>query len=468
MNRRLFALLASAALLASCSLGSSTPKETTTTISAAVLRAEKIASAKKTIFLRSSLPTIEEVGATFRDNGLWGQFAQAESTSPAALEMRTRRTVCNGFGFDEIIRKYSPTRSLSTSFQYDFEGVSKEEMAKVSKYGVLTISIFDIGDASTSAPYNTVVDRFALQDGACDVKMGLGYGQCPLLDPKRDVTISIPVNEFGWTEDTNVSSSNPKCQKPSGFFDMEATYSSVENDFISDGFKIVLKNPSPKNAAGGVLARTTHFFPQSDLGLLFLVELTHQDSTMKKSEYIQLTNANANRTQSVVESLFASWSSALFSKVSLSEISSLQTNSSNSGSTSNTQSQAKPTWKIGINPFADYNEAPYVQTACDMYLTDLPEAIGKDDVVKSIISTLRELERKYGIDAKEAAKNENLTYQDIWGGIGALIIHYDEYSADFRMPASFFITKGQCEDSGFTSANEKFSSRNGGWDAVQD
>jgi hypothetical protein len=156
---------------------------------------------------------------------------------------------------------------------------------------------------------------------------------------------------------------------------------------------------------------------------------------MTKSEYSQLTNANANRTQSVVESLFASWSSKLFTKANLSEISSLQSNSSGSGSTSDTQSQPKPSWKIGINPFADYNEAPYVQTACDMYLTDLPEAIGKDDVVKSIISTLRELERKYGIDAKEAAKNENLTYQDIWGGVGALIIHYDEYSADVRMPA---------------------------------
>jgi hypothetical protein len=468
MNRRLFTLLTLTALLASCSSGGGTPKETTTTVSAAALRAEKIASAKNGIFSKASMPTTEEVGAIFRDNGLWGQFAQTESTSPIALEMRTRRTVCNGFGFDEIIKKYTPTRSLSTSFNYNFEGVSKEEMAKVSKYGVLTISIFDIGESSTNAPYNTVVDRFALQDGTCDVKMGLGYGQCPLLDSKRDVTVSVPVNEFGWTEDANVSSFNPKCKKPSGSYDMEATYSSVENDFISDGFKIVLKNPSPKNAVGGVLARTTHFFPQPDLGLLFLVELTHQDSTMTKSDYSQLTNANANRTQSVVESLFASWSSKLFTKANLSEISSLQSNSSGSGSTSDTQSQPKPSWKIGINPFADYNEAPYVQTACDMYLTDLPEAIGKDDVVKSIISTLRELERKYGIDAKEAAKNENLTYQDIWGGVGALIIHYDEYSADFRMPASFFITKGQCEDSGFTSVNEKFSSRNGGWDAVQD
>ncbi len=223
MNRRLFTLLTLTALLVSCSSGSGTPKETTTTVSAATLRAEKIASAKNAVFSKSSFPTTEEVGAIFRDNGLWGQFAQTASTSPAALEMRTRRTVCNGFGFDEVIRQYTPTRSLSTSFQYNFEGVSKEEMAKVSKYGVLTISIFDIGDSSTSAPYNTVVDRFALQDGACDVKMGLGYGQCPLLDPKRDVTISVPVNEFGWTEDTNVSSSNPKCQKPSGSFDMEAT-----------------------------------------------------------------------------------------------------------------------------------------------------------------------------------------------------------------------------------------------------
>lgn len=462
MNRRLFTLLNLTALLASCSLGSSTPKETTTTISAAVLRAEKIASAKNAVFSKSSFPTTEEVGAAFRDEGLWGQFAQIESSSPFALVFRTRRTVCNGFGFDEIIRQYTPTRSLSTSFQYSFEGVSDEERAKTSKYGLLTISIFDIGNSSTSAPYNTVVDRFALQDGMCDVKMGFGYDKCPLTGPKRDITIGVPVNEFGWTEDANVSSSNPKCKKPSTFFDMEAGYFPVDMDFISDGFKVVLDNSTPKNAQGGVLARTTHFFPQSDLGLLFLVELTHQDGTMKKAEYSQLTSANSNKTQSVVESLFASWSGKLFAKVNLSEISSLKSNSSGSDSTSDTKSQPFPTWKTGINPFADNNEAPYVQTACDMYITDLPKAIGKPDIVKDIISTLRKLEQKYGIDAKEAAKNENLTYNDIWGGVGALIIHYDEYSADFRMPASYFITKGQCEDSGFTSGNAKFSSRNGG------
>jgi hypothetical protein len=245
---------------------------------------------------------------------------------------------------------------------------------------------------------------------------------------------------------------------------MVATSSAVDAGNINDGFKIVLRNTILKNARGGVLARTTHFFPQPDLGFLFLVELTHQDATMNKSDYSQLTNSNANVAQTVVESLFSSWSSKLFSQINLSEISNRQPTAPEN----NSSSKPKPTWKAGANPFADFNEAPYVQTACDIFREDLREAIGKDDIVKMLITTLRELEQKYGLDAKEAARNENLTYQDIWSGVSALIRYYDDYSADFRLPATFSITESSCEDFGFNAANEMFSSRNGGWTSVQD
>jgi hypothetical protein len=185
---------------------------------------------------------------------------------------------------------------------------------------------------------------------------------------------------------------------------------------------------------------------------------------MNKSDYSQLTNSNANVAQTVVESLFSSWSSKLFSQINLSEISNRQPTAPEN----NSSLKPKPTWKAGANPFADFNEAPYVQTACDIFREDLREAIGKDDIVKMLITTLRELEQKYGLDAKEAARNENLTYQDIWSGVSALIRYYDDYSADFRLPATFSITESSCEDFGFNAANEMFSSRNGGWTSVQD
>lgn len=467
MKIPLFRAIAVSVLVSSCASGNSVAETTTTTIDPAVLMAEKVSAAKTTLFSESSFPTTEEVGAAFREKGLWGQLKKTESTAAIALSMRTRRTVCNGFGFDEIVRQYAPTRSVSTSFEPDFENVSEEEMAKVSKYGLLTISIFDIGSSPTSTPYNSVVDRFALQDGACDVKMGFGYGECPLTQGDRDASVKVPVNEFGWTEDKNVASFSPQCEKESTSFDMVATSSPVDMGNITDGFKIVLKNTVPKNAKGGVLARTTHFFPQPDLGFLFLVELTHQDATMNKTEYSQLTSSNANVAQTVVESLFASWSSKLFSQIELSEISNRQSPTPNNESSSDSSTKSKPTWKAGVNPFADFNEAPYVQTACDIFRKDLPEAIGKNDIVKMLITTLRELEQKYGLDAKEAARNENLTYQDIWSGVSALIRYYDDYSADFRLPATFSITEGSCEDFGFTAANEMFSSRNGGWTSVQ-
>jgi hypothetical protein len=466
MKISFFRAIAVSVLVSSCASGNSVPETTTTTttIDPAVLIAEKVSAAKTMLFSESSFPSAEEVGATFREQGLWGQFKKTKSTAAVALSMRTRRAVCNGFSFDEVVRQYAPTRSISTSFEPNFENVSEAEMAKVSKYGLLTISIFDIGSSPTTAPYNSVVDRFALQDGACDVKMGFGYGECPLVQGDRDISLKVPVNEFGWTEDKNVASFSPQCEKESTSFDMVATSSAVDAGNINDGFKIVLRNTILKNARGGVLARTTHFFPQPDLGFLFLVELTHQDATMNKSDYSQLTNSNANVAQTVVESLFSSWSSKLFSQINLSEISSRHPTAPEN----NSSSKPKPTWKAGANPFADFNEAPYVQTACDIFREDLREAIGKDDIVKMLITTLRELEQKYGLDAKEAARNENLTYQDIWSGVSALIRYYDDYSADFRLPATFSITESSCEDFGFNAANEMFSSRNGGWTSVQD
>ena len=468
MKLSVFSAIATSVLISSCGFGNNVSEVTTTTIDPATLLAEKVSTAKTTLLTESSLPTAEDVGATFRDQGLWGQFKKTESTTAVALSMRTRRTVCNGFGFDEVVRQYAPTRSIAASYEPNFDGVSQEEMAKVSKYGLLTISIFDIGSSSTSTPYNSVVDRFALQDGACDVKMGFGFGTCPLVQKNRDMNVKVPVNEFGWTEDKDVASFSPKCEKATTSFEMVATSSALETQYIKDGFKIVLKNTIPKNARGGVLARTTHFYPQPDLGVLILIELSHQDGTMNKAEYSQLTNSNVSTAQSVVESLFASWSSKTFAQLKLSEISKLRPSSAENKSSSNSTASVKPSWKAGVNPFADFNEAPYVQTACDIFREDLPNAIGKDDLVKSAIMTLRELERKYGLDAKEKAANENLTYQDIWSGVSALIAYYDDYPKDFRFPATFSITKSSCEDFGFTSVNEQFSSRNGGWAAVQD
>jgi hypothetical protein len=467
MKVLLLKAIAVSVFVSSCSIGNGAPQTTTTTIDPAVLLADKVSAAKASLLLESSFPTAEEVGATFRDLGLWGQVKKIQSTAAVALSMRTRRTVCNGFGFDEIVRQYAPTRSVAASFEPNFDGVSEEEMAKVSKYGLLTISIFDIGSSSISAPYNSVVDRFALQNGACDVKMAFGFGKCPLVQKDRDPSVKVPVNEFGWTEDKDVASFSPQCEKATTSFDMVATSSAIEAEYIDNGFKIVLQNAIPKNASGGVLARSTHFFPQQDLGLLFLVELTHQDGTSRKSEYPQLTSANANTTQTVVESLFTSWSRKLFTQVKLSEISSLRPANSDNDSPSSATTQVKPTWTTGANPFADLNEAPYVQTACDIFRKDLPNAIGKDDLVKIAITTLRGLEKKYGLDAKEKANNQNLTYQDIWSGVSALIAYYDDYSTDFRFPATFSLTESSCVDFGFTSVNEKFSSRNGGWTAVK-
>jgi hypothetical protein len=125
--------------------------------------------------------------------------------------------------------------------------------------------------------------------------------------------------------------------------------------------------------------------------------------------------------------------------------------------------QAKPTWKsTGSNPMADLNEAPFVQTACDISREDLLDALGDTNKLEIAINTLRELEQVYGLDAKEAANNLNLTYQRIWTGISLIIDTYDEDPVNFRFPISKALTDVECESFNFTVSNEAFSSRNDG------
>lgn len=117
-----------------------------------------------------------------------------------------------------------------------------------------------------------------------------------------------------------------------------------------------------------------------------------------------------------------------------------------------------PTWVT--NSPSDVFEASKVQTACDIMRVDLSAQLDNKSEFKKLINELRSLENTYGLNAKEKANNQNLTYEEIWTGVSEIVRTYDDYPSAFRYPLSHGVTLEACTSFNFNSSNEEFSSRN--------
>lgn len=469
MLRRIILLTTLILAASGCSSGNPMNESTTTSIDEAALKAQRLSKAAESILTNDALlPEVEPVEEILRNLGTFGNLmTPAEETDAEEVKLANKmfwlaeHNLCDNLNYRRFINEYKPTRSNMKLFRSDMRSEGTGD-----GFSVIILSVLDVTAPDTAAPYNSLRDQFALRDGACETNAQTGFAPRSSSLSKRCWELAETALSFdnaSWLTYDKFVEAHPRCKRNSeGAGRWISRHERVDSDWTTSGFEIIQRNTTPRGIRGGIIARSIHVMPHADLKVVFVVE-TWRQTQATAAEYKKATSDNLSTVRAIAQSTMSSWTRRVATTLGLSE--EFGPGGSMSGGTTGTVVPPKtPTWDTGSsNPIADLREAPYVQTACDILRKDLPDAVGRTDLVRKSIEALRKLEAKYGLDAKERANDTNLTYQDIWTGVWLIIEYYDEAPTDFRLPMSFTSTQSTCTDLKFTARNTEFSSRNGGW-----